>query len=148
MTDTLQPFRTVREILRHVLALHRRTLRGCDYPPGIDARHKAVLDHLRACEIRLIAGIARYEDGDDDVLDTFVQGVPVASIATADAHGEVRGDIQEILDRYRSRDRALIDLYDQLAASLFGPRAKEIFAGLAELERRNQSRLQEGLLDF
>ncbi len=149
MLEPLQPFRTVREVLDQVLAAHVRSLKryGAAVARCDDHRRAAVLTYLRRCESELVAAIARYEATDDDALKSFIQSVPVAAFAQAEAPGTVAGDLDAVLGDHRQRHQALIQLYEQIAA-LVGPRAQEIFVDLAEMERHNQQRLQPAVLDF
>lgn len=119
-----------------------------------DHRRAAVLEFLGCREAELTAAIGRFEDSDDDVLETFLQSVPVALLEEAHAHGPIDGsdaacrDLEAVVADYRASGQAVIELYQQLGASLVGPRAKELFADLAEMERRGQKSLQHALLDF
>jgi hypothetical protein len=146
VSEPRQPFQTLREILRHVLGLHLKALQQyeTELQQRQDARERAVLSHLRDSEKALAAAVARYEQSGDEVLDTYVQGVP---FAIAEANAAVGGDMEAMLAGYRTRNAALLELYEQLEASV-GPRAQAILADFVEQERRQQQRLQHALLDF
>lgn len=148
--DVLPPFRTLRELLNYVLSLHLRGLQhfATAVHGSADPRRWAVLEFLRNCEAEVVAAIGRYEAQDDEVLQTYLQSIPVAALETATAETVTDGSLDRILDDYRLRDQALIQVYEQLEASLVGPRAKAVFADLAAMNRQNQQRLQQALLDF
>ncbi|MGE3171833.1 MAG: hypothetical protein AB7O97_04355 [Planctomycetota bacterium] len=139
----------MREVLHFVLSLHLRHLRrySVSLAERSDHRSAALLAFLRDCENQLVTAIARYDHSDDDVLQTFVQSVPAAALRDADG-SQWRGELDGLVRDYRDRDAALIRVFEQLQAGLMPPRAKAIFADLAEMERRNQQRLRQALIDF
>lgn len=150
MPEQLQPFRTVRQILEHVSQVHRRHLaRYATAVAEADGyRRVAVLAYLRAREAELLAAVARYEHGHEEPLESWVQSMPAAALAAAAREEPTPRDLDAILDAFRRRSNAMVQLYEQLAASLVGPRAQAIFSDLAEQERNSQKRLRHALLDF
>lgn len=148
--EALPPFRTLRQLLNYVLSLHVRALQhfAAAVNASDDPRRWAVLEFLRNGEAEVVAAIGRYEDQDDEVLQTYLQSIPVSALEEATAENVTDGSLDRILDDYRLRDQALIQVYEQLEASLVGPRAKAVFADLATMNRQHQQRLQQALLDF
>jgi hypothetical protein len=147
--EPLLPFRSLREILLHVLSLHVRRIGGYAAGSQDDHRRAAVMTFLRAREAELVAAIARYSESQDDVLRTYVQNVPASLLAVAAVDGPdaADDDLDAVLGDYRVRGQALIALFEQLVAAV-GPRAGAILANLAAIERRSQQQLQQAMLDF
>jgi hypothetical protein len=150
LAEPLRPFRTVREILEHVADVHRRQLAryGDALADAAGYRRAAVLSYLREREAELVAAVARYEHGDEEPLESWVQSMPATAMAAAAREDPIPRDLDAILADSRARSDAMIQLYDQLAVSLVGPRAQAIFEDLAEQERNSQKRLRHALLDF
>lgn len=148
----LPPFRTVREILGFVQTLHRERMKR--YATALQddqdaARRGALLQFLHHREQQQLAGLARYEQSDDDVLRTQIQGLPSGPLAAAaELDRVVPQDPITIAQDYLRRDRALVQIYEQLASSLVGPRAADIFINLADRTRHNQQLLARALLDL
>ncbi|MCA8954232.1 MAG: hypothetical protein KDE27_32285 [Planctomycetes bacterium] len=144
----MRPFSTIREILDEIRALHRERCEdfAAAAAGATDHRLQALLSFLRDREAEQLAALGRFERGGDDLLDGYVQSVPADAMAVAAAGVEPGGDFDAVVRRYRERDRALIQVYEQLAAGV-GPRAAAAFLGLLELRRQAQARLREALLD-
>ncbi|HEX5051302.1 MAG TPA: hypothetical protein VFZ65_05990 [Planctomycetota bacterium] len=149
MPEALQPFRRVRDILAFVMDLHLRRI--SEYEQAMrgngDVRLRAVLAYIRDNDRRVVAAIARIAE-DENALDAFVQGVPIAALSAAQESCSPDSGIETILYDYGVRDHALGQLYEQLRASPLGPRAKAIFDDLGQLALHNQQRLRQAMLDF
>lgn len=149
----MQPFRTVQEILHQMQRLHEQSLRRLEsaVEQAEDNRRAAVVTYLRDLEAELVRALARFDDSDDDALDSYVQSMPASTLEQAIAWdtytASVDATIDDLLQACRERDERLVRLYELLEASV-GPRARAIFEDLAELKRTQQKRLQQSLLDF
>ncbi len=150
MGEALHPFETLAGILDRVLHLHLTRLRrlAAAVVDCADPRRAALLTFLREREAEQVLSLARYRRLDREVLETWVQGVPAAAMATVTEDDAVPADIDGIIDDFRERTAALLQLYEQLEASVGLPRARELLADLARREQEVQKRLQQALLDF
>lgn len=143
------PFLTVRQILERVQLLHRRQRQHIAHSVAAadGATMGAIRDYLQRRESDLLATLSRYtESGEQRVLDTHVQSPPAAALTEAiEADWAEPAEPATMARRCLERDAALVQAYEQLALSPTGPRVREMFANLAELERVNQRRLGRAL---
>lgn len=150
MGEALHPFATLSGILDRVLHVHLTRLRrlAASAADCADPRRAALLTFLREREAEHVLSLARYRRQDQEVLETWVQGVPAAAMATVTEDDAVPADVDGIIDDFRQRTAALRLLYEQLEATVGLPRARELLADLASREQVVQRRLQHALLDF
>jgi hypothetical protein len=138
------PFQTVRQILDDIQALHRRQRENyADSLATDEPLARAMLDYLQRRESGPVAALARFAgSGEREILETLVQSPPAAALGDAAEAGlPAAAGPATLARRCLDRDAALVRAYEQLAVSLTGPRVREMFANLAELERVNQRRL-------
>ena len=152
MRESLQPFQTVRDVLHKLRELHescqRRFARRADSAStGGDHRLQALLSFVATREQEQQQALARFDAQEDTRLASYVQSVPADLVEEVKRTGSPDGDFDTVRADAEARDRAFVQLYEQLADNV-GPNAGGIFHDLAEQHRRNQGRLHEALLDY
>ena len=149
MTEPLQPFLTVRELLADVMRLHGACFRRFTLAAGraADLRARVLFGFLAEREREQWSAVARLGTGEATVLSCYVQSMPARLYAEALATACATGDCEQVAESYRQREAALEACFAQLEDTV-GPRAATVFAALGAMKRQNQARLQEVLLDF
>ncbi len=147
--EALQPFQTVADILDEVEAAHARCREhyAAAARAAGDQRVAGLLGFLAARDAEHLTAIARVRSSHDDALSCYVQNVPAKPLGVALRLPPAAADVERIVGGYVQRDLAFERTFTQLEASV-GPRARAIFADLARMQRQNQARLREALLDF
>lgn len=146
------PFQPVQELLEQIVGMHERwqaELERRDGPANAPVRVRAVLDYLHGSERELSDVIRGTLERGDDVLECVVQTAPADLLRRAlCSDGCVASlPMDELIERFRERNRELEDFYQQLRDRL-GPRADEVLGQVATAHVRIQQRLSEALLDF
>ncbi|QDV85826.1 hypothetical protein [Planctomycetes bacterium TBK1r] len=142
--------KAILELIRdyhHQLADQLESLAGHES----DQRIRLLLDYMARHEINFEKTLAGYEnDTAKSILQTWIKYVPDDAVTKAteqlNFHDEMPAD--EILAAVITFDRALTDMYRELAEETSVPRIHELFTKLIDLEDRKDRQFSISILEM
>lgn len=146
-------YEQVRDVLATVRTFHRELGAACGRlsQESDDERLQLLMDIVRQHERRFADVLDRYEeDAAEGVMNTWLQYTPTEQIQSALqsarlAHADSVAEIAQVVWEF---ERALIDLYRQLAESTAAKRVQELFDALLELEEGKTGKYAWSLEEF
>lgn len=141
----------IKDILEHIRRYHHQLANQLEELKAheSDQRIRLLLDYMARHEINFEKTLSGYEkDTAKSILATWIKYVPDDAITEAanqlNLHGEMPAD--EILAAVMAFDRALTDMYRELADETSVPRVQELFTKLIDLENRKDRQFSISIL--
>lgn len=116
-----------------------------------DERVCMLLEYMAVHELSFVKTLASYQkDAGEGVLNTWLQFVPDDAIGDALSRLEFSAEMPaaEILNVVLAFDRALIEMYRELAAESSVPHVQELFANLLDQEERKDRKFSISVLEL
>ncbi|MCA9070582.1 MAG: hypothetical protein KDA84_16745 [Planctomycetaceae bacterium] len=131
-------YQQVREILETVRHFHRYFRREIEasYSTTQDPRSQFLLRSIRRGEQEMDLALGKYrKDGDQAVLDTWIQFVPSEEIQEVLFKKKIpdHSTPSEVLEWKREFDASLVEFYRNIARQVSAPRTQELFESLATM---------------
>ncbi|BBA33652.1 hypothetical conserved protein [Methylocaldum marinum] len=145
MEQQMHNFEQVKDVLDYGIQLHGQLTDLYDSlnQQNDQARVKMLLEYLSRHERNREQAMQRFENGSrKGILNFWLQYSPGSNVDQLLKKCSVRPDmsVDDVIKIAMDFDNALIELYKGAAIIVDDPRAKEIFANLAEMEEQEKHR--------
>lgn len=143
----------IKEILDHIRRYHHQLANQLEELKShqSDPRIRLLLEYMSRHEINFEKTLSGYEkDTAKSILETWIKYVPDDAITQAANQLKLHDEMSagDILAAVIEFDRALTDMYRELADETSVPRVQELFTKLIDLEDRKDRKLSISVLEL